>query len=114
MTSSAPAPLDTAPASETFPGKGLGIAGLVLAFFMPLIGLILSIIAKSQSKKVGAKNTPATAGIWISIVLLVIGAILVAVAIAVGANAVNAAAEMCKQLGAGAHEVNGVTYTCAG
>jgi hypothetical protein len=42
------------------PGKTLGIVGLVLAFVMPLLGLILSIVAKVQSRGAGAKNTPAT------------------------------------------------------
>ena len=34
-----------APTAASYPGKGLGIAGLVVVFFSALIGLILSIIA---------------------------------------------------------------------
>lgn len=106
-----PAPPAPAPAASE-PGKGLGIAGLVLAFFIPLVGLILSIIARSQSKKAGVPNTPATVGLILSIVFLVIGII---VAIIVGVSLASAAAyltQVCTELGDGVHEVGGVTYTC--
>ena len=53
MTAPAPAP---APAST--PGKALGIVGLILAIVWPfqVLGLILSIIGRVQSKNAGAKN----------------------------------------------------------
>ncbi|WP_210481488.1 hypothetical protein [Naasia sp. SYSU D00948] len=110
MSSSAPAPVQTTPAAV--PGKGLGIAGLVLAFLVPLVGLILSIIAKSQSKKAGYPNGPATAGIWISIVLMVLGAILIGISIWLGVAATNNVVAICNELGEGVWEVDGVTYTC--
>lgn len=68
MTTPAPAP--AAPAAA--PGKTLGIVGLVLAFVAPLIGVIVSAIANSQSKAAGLKNTPAKAGIIIGIILTVL------------------------------------------
>ncbi len=112
MSTSAPAPAPVQTAPETFPGKGLGIAGLILAIFIPLVGLILSIIAKSQSKKAGYKNGPATAGIWISIILMVLGIIIgVVVAMTLG-SAVGNVAAICSELGEGVWEVEGVTYTC--
>lgn len=52
------------------PAKTMGVIGLILAIFLPLIGLIVSIIAKSKSKKAGFKNGPALAGIIVSIVLM--------------------------------------------
>ena len=61
-----------APTAASYPGKGLGIAGLVVVFFSALIGLILSIIARSQSKRAGFANTPATVGMVLGIVLLVL------------------------------------------
>ena len=73
--SSAPVPA-AAPAGTDFPGKTLGIVGLVLAIFFNLIGLIISAVALSQSKKAGYKNTPAVAGIIIGAVLLVLGIII--------------------------------------
>lgn len=102
-----------APAPGAFPGKGLGIAGLVLAFLMPLIGLILSLVAKSQSKKAGVKNTPATVGVIVSIVLLVIEVIALIVVIAILASVSSQIAEACAILGPGVHTVEGFTYTCS-
>ncbi|WP_157009001.1 DUF4190 domain-containing protein [Agromyces laixinhei] len=113
-----PAPVATAaeyaaaPAAPVVPGKGLGIAGLILAIFLPLIGLIVSIIAKSKSKKAGVKNTPATAGIIVGAILTVVGVTVMIVIIAVSASLVGGLAEVCSELGTGVWEVDGVTYTC--
>ena len=72
----------SAPASD---GKTLGIVGLILAFFVSLAGLIVSLIAKSQSKKAGVPNGPATAGVVLSIIFLVIQLIVLIAFIAGGA-----------------------------
>ena len=73
MTTPAPAPAPgPAPVSD---GKTLGIVGLVLAFLAPLIGLIVSIIARNQSKAAGVENTPAKVGVILSIIFLVLGVI---------------------------------------
>lgn len=56
----------------TYPGKTLGIVGLVLAIFCNLIGLVISIIAYNQSKAVGIKNNIALAGIVVGAVFLVL------------------------------------------
>jgi uncharacterized membrane protein len=61
---------------QDYPGKTLGIVGLVLAIFFNLIGLIVSAVALNQSKKAGFKNTPALVGVIVGAVLLVIGIIL--------------------------------------
>ncbi|MFB2599614.1 hypothetical protein ACEXQE_17625 [Herbiconiux sp. P17] len=82
----APQTPQTAPAGQDFPGKTLGIVGLILAIFFNLIGLIVSAIALSQSKKAGFKNTPALAGVIVGAVLLVIG-IIVSIIIGVTAAA---------------------------
>ncbi len=74
MTTPAPAPAPgPAPASD---GKTLGIVGLVLAFVAPLIGLIVSIIARNQSKAAGVENTPAKIGLILSIVFMVLYVII--------------------------------------
>ena len=86
MSTSSSSPV-AAPAGTDFPGKTLGIVGLIVAIFFNLIGLIISVIAFNQSKQAGYKNTPALAGIIIGAVLLVIGiviAIIVGVATAAG------------------------------
>jgi hypothetical protein len=80
MTTPAPA---AAPVSD---GKTLGIVGLVLAFVFSLAGLIVSIIARNQSKAAGVPNTPATVGIVVSIIGLIIGVIAVIANIALFAT----------------------------
>jgi len=65
-----------APAGVDYPGKTLGVVGLIVAIFFNLIGLIISAIALNQSKKAGYKNTPALVGVIIGAVLLGIGIIL--------------------------------------
>lgn len=98
------------PVAPVNPGKGLGIAGLILAFFIPLLGLILSIVGKSQSKKAGLPNGPATAGIWLSIIFIVLGIIGTILFFSMFASLFTA----CSDLGPGVHNVGGWTVTCGG
>ncbi len=95
------------------PGKTLGIVGLILAFFIPLVGLILGIVGLSQSKKAGRKNGIAVAAIIVSLVFIVIAIvafILIGVAASQGIDAVQA----CQTLGeSGTVTVNGVTVECS-
>jgi hypothetical protein len=104
MTNPAVPPAAAAPVSA--PGKTLGIVGLVFAFLIPLLGLILSIVAKVQSRGAGVKNTPSTVGIVLSIIFMV-GYVLIVVAVFGSLFA------GCAQLGPGVHDVNGVTLTCS-
>ena len=101
----APPPQVTA-AAPAAPGKGLTIAGVVFAFLIPLLGLILSIVSLVQSKNAGQKNGLAVAGIIISIVWPIILGILLSTVFAGLLN-------QCATLGPGRHEVGGVTYTCS-
>jgi hypothetical protein len=94
--------------SGDFPGKTLGIVGLVLSFFTTIIGLVISIVALRQSKKAGFKNTPALIGVIIGIVTTVLALIFGAIAVA----GLIALLSQCAQLGPGVHTVNGVTVTC--
>ncbi|MGX5695802.1 DUF4190 domain-containing protein [Agromyces soli] len=80
----APAPQTPAPAD--YPGKTLGIVGLVLAIILPVVGLIISIVANSQSKKAGYKNGLAKAGIIVGAILTALGVIFWIIwAVALGA-----------------------------
>ena len=99
----APAP---APASD---GKTLGIVGLVLAFVFALAGIIVSAIARSQSKRAGVPNTPATVGLVLGIIFLILQIVGIILSVTVFASLFNA----CAQLGPGVWDVNGVTYTCS-
>lgn len=91
------------------PGKTLGIVGLILSFFTALIGLIVSAIGLSKSRKAGFKNTPALIGVIIG-ALGTIGAVIAIIAIIAGASAI---AQRCAELGPGTHESGGVTITCS-
>lgn len=68
--------LQPAPAGTDYPGKTLGIVGLVLVFFTGIVGLILSAVALSQSKQAGFQNTPAKVGVILGIVFLALGLIV--------------------------------------
>jgi hypothetical protein len=105
----APAAPSYAATPATVPGKTLGIVALILSFFFQLIALILGIVALSQSRKAGAKNTPALVAIILSIVFGIIWILIVGGLIAGGA----ALLAQCQELGSGVHEINGVTYTCS-
>lgn len=63
---------------DTYPGKTLGIVGLVLSFIIPLLGLILSAVALGQSKKNGRQNTPALVGVILGAIFTVIGLLMAA------------------------------------
>jgi len=62
-----------APAPADFPGKTLGIVGLIVVFFSSLIGLIISGVALKQSKDAGFANTPAKVGLILGIIFTALG-----------------------------------------
>jgi len=66
------------------PGQVLAIVGIIVGFMvLPLIGLIVCVIARNQSKKAGfTNNTLATIGIWIHGVLSALGILLILAVIA--------------------------------
>ena len=73
------------------PGRGLGLAGLVLSciFFVPLaliVGIVLSAVGRSKSKKAGFKNPQAAWGLGLGIGFLAIWAVLAGILIAVAAT----------------------------
>lgn len=80
------------PAGVDYPGKTLGIVGLVLAIFANVIGLIISAIALNQSKKAGYKNTPALAGVIVGAILTALSVIGVIFWIVLVAAALNSGA----------------------
>ncbi|MFT4030144.1 MAG: hypothetical protein QM675_09740, partial [Protaetiibacter sp.] len=104
-----PAAAPPAAAPVSYPGKTLGIVGLILAFLAAIVGLIVSAIALSQSKKAGYKNTPALVGLIIGIlgsIAWIIFWVVIGVTAATLGNA-------CAELGPGVWDVDGVTYTCS-
>ena len=116
----APAPAAAPVAAE--PGKGLSIAAIILAFLVPLVGLILGIVALVQAKKAGRKNGLALAAVIIGAVLMVVyiiigivSAMIVAAGAAVvaagGSTEIMEAAQACMD-GATSVEVLGQTLSC--
>ncbi|HWR84487.1 MAG TPA: hypothetical protein VN200_00690 [Rhodoglobus sp.] len=75
--------LATPPAGADYPGKTLGLVGLILAIFFNLIGLIVSIVALNQSKAAGYKNPLAKAGVIVGAVLLALGVIIAIISVIV-------------------------------
>ena len=65
------------PVVDTY--SGLSVGGLILAFFEPLIGLILSIIAHNEAKRIGSQKSRSmsTAGIIISAVIMGLCALVI-------------------------------------
>jgi hypothetical protein len=76
MTTPTPAPAPQPAPAGDFPGKTLGIVGLVLAILAPLIGLIISFVANNQSKAAGYPNQLAKIGIIVGAILTVLGIIV--------------------------------------
>ena len=95
-------------ATPTPPGRVLSIVGLVLAFLIAPVGLIISIVALVKSNKAGQPKGLAIAGIVIGAVVTIFWVILLIVLFA----ALAALFGMCAELGQGVWEVDGVTYTC--
>ena len=58
-----------------FPGKTLGLVGLILAIVAPVVGIIVSAVALSQSKKAGFENKLAKIGLIVGIVLTVLAVV---------------------------------------
>lgn len=79
MTTPTPAP--AAPAD--FPGKTLGIVGLILAIVASFVGLIISVIANNQSKAAGFPNQPAKIGIIVGIITTILTVLWIIVGVVV-------------------------------
>ena len=106
-------------ATETNPGRKIGILGFVFSFFVVLsfAGLILSIVALVRSSAVHSKNGLAIAGIVLSAVNIIVVtpfvaafAIPIAITFSDATNALN----VCKQHGnSGTVIVDATTYNCS-
>lgn len=69
----------TAPSGVDYPGRTLGIVGLVLSFFVTIVGSIVSFVAWRRSRAAGYRNTPATVGMSIGLVALAFWVLVVAI-----------------------------------
>jgi len=78
-TSGYAAPPVTAPKTS-----GLAIAGFVLVFFVPLIGVILCGIAWNQGKDGSAKTGLAKAGVWVGIAFMLLNLLFIVLLMSTG------------------------------
>jgi cytochrome b561 len=85
MTTPTPAPAPQPAPAGDFPGKTLGIVGLVLAILVPLVGLIISVVANNQSKAAGYPNQLAKIGIIVGAILTALWLIGVIISIVASA-----------------------------
>jgi hypothetical protein len=76
------APVYPGQPGDVDPGRGIGIAGFVFAFFVPVVGIVLSAIGLSKSKKAGRKITLAAWGLGLSIAFTVIEGLVAGLIIA--------------------------------
>lgn len=92
-------------ASQTDPGKTLGIVGFIMAFVgLQVVGLILSIVGYDKSKKAGHKNGLAFAGIILNGIATLLVVILLPIITIVAYNGITIKAKTSTGLSA-AHEV---------
>ena len=91
------------------PGRVLGLVGLVLAIVVPVAGIVVSAIARVQSRRADVPNGFATAGIIVGIVATVLAIALILVLTFLVFIPLF---QECARLGPGVHIVGGVTYTC--
>ena len=85
MTTPTPAPAPQPAPAGDFPGKTLGIVGLVLAILAAPVGLIISFVANNQSKAAGYPNQLAKIGIIVGAILTALWLIGVIISIVASA-----------------------------
>ncbi len=92
--------------------RALGITGLVLAFLISPVGLVISIVAMVKARRSGTGNGLALAGIIVGLLgtaILVVGAFVV---MSLVPHFVELT-EQCQGLASGASvEINGATVQC--
>jgi len=83
---------------QTDSGRDMAIAGLIGAFVVPPVGLVLSIIALMKSKRGGYKNNLAIGGIVVAALLTITAIVVLALLLPFWAQ--------CQELGAGIHQLD--------
>lgn len=71
------------------PGYALGVAGFITSFIWGIVGIVLSAVGLSQSKRINKGNTLAFAGLIIGIVQTVLSTLVIAGMIAAGVALAN-------------------------
>ncbi len=115
------------PGQNATPGKGLSIAGFIVALIsiftnlftlgiVAVVGLGLSIAGRVQSKKGGKPNGMALAGIIISSIVAAVTVVVFVLGIIAGISYASQMNAKCKELGVGTHQItvgdSSATLTC--
>lgn len=87
------------------PGDNAAITGLILAFFIPVVGVIFSLIGLQKSKKAGQGNRLALVGLIISLVMTIAAIVAVVIGIVTLMNV----SQKCSELGTGTHYLDSTT-----
>jgi len=99
---------------QPVPGRVMGIVAVILPFIgFGLVGLILGIIARIQSKKAGFKNTPALWAIILGALSIVVASIALIAGIIFFSNLATDIQQQCNSgTSTGQYTVNGKTFQC--
>ena len=98
----------TASSDDDFPGRRLGVAGLVLALVLGLVGVVVSTIALIQSSRAGRRNPAAIAGILLGVLSSVVFGLVLSFVLQSFAGTVGP----CAGREPGTYEGGGVTFEC--
>lgn len=93
---------------EDFPGRNLGVAGLVLAMVLGVVGVLVSVVALVQSSRVGRRNSAAIAGIVLGVLTSVVFGLVLSFVLQSFAGNVGP----CAGRQPGTYEGGGVTFEC--
>ncbi|MBN9176423.1 MAG: DUF4190 domain-containing protein [Microbacterium sp.] len=88
--------------------SAMSVVGFILAFPIPVAGIVVSIIALARSRKTGDRKGLAVAGVIVSAVGLLFTIVCLAILIPMAMQLIG----MCAELGPGTHQIEGATYTC--
>jgi len=94
--------------SQNYPGKRLGMVGLVLALTVSVAGLVVSVIALLISARHKHANSTAVAGI----IFGVIGSAVFGFALFFLIQFFSTVTDPCIELGPGTHQDGLITYEC--
>lgn len=94
--------------SGDYPGKRLGVLGLIFALTVAVVGIVVSLVAVIRSARAGHRNIPALAGLVIG----VLGTVVFFLAFWFIVQFFSGDIGPCAELGPGTHDEGLVTYEC--
>lgn len=90
----------------------LSVMALIFAFAFPLAGAIMGGIAMGQSRRAGHTNAIAKVAFVVGLVFTILIVVATVALVVFGVGLFSELFRTCGDLGDGAHNYNGVTYSC--